>query len=112
MSRNVFEKHRARIARDTLRMPDPIAAVMGGMDKETAQKLVERRYRIELGERIRTWGGWYRHDRVMLDGVCIGRIQVRRRNGRIDALTADTGSACVIGSDPEWLIRRHRAALS
>jgi hypothetical protein len=37
----VFEKHRLKIARDTLRMPDAILGVMGGgMTKEQARKVI------------------------------------------------------------------------
>jgi hypothetical protein len=39
---SIPEQHALRIARDTLRMPDAIAAVMGGPDKKTARKIVRR----------------------------------------------------------------------
>lgn len=62
----------------------------------------------ETGEKVRTWGGWYRHTRVMLNGVEIGRIQDRRRNKRNDMLTlrADAlGGGCTIGHNVPWLVR-------
>lgn len=33
--------HQVRIARQTLRMPDPMVGVMGGMTKEQARKLLK-----------------------------------------------------------------------
>ena len=36
----VGAKHQLRIARATLNMPDAIAAVMGGMTKEDARRIV------------------------------------------------------------------------
>jgi hypothetical protein len=36
----VAERHQLRIARDTLRMPDAMVGVMGGMDKETARHVI------------------------------------------------------------------------
>lgn len=41
-SLTVFEKHQLAIAKRTLKMPDPILAVMGGMTKEEAQEIVNR----------------------------------------------------------------------
>ena len=38
---NVFEQAQLKIARDTLRMPDAIAGVMGGMTKAQAKRLIE-----------------------------------------------------------------------
>jgi hypothetical protein len=39
---NVFEKHQLRIARDTLKMHDLGAAIMGGMTKPEARDLIRR----------------------------------------------------------------------
>ena len=38
--RSVARKHQLRIARDTLRMPNAIAKIMGGMTKEEARKIL------------------------------------------------------------------------
>lgn len=38
---NVFDKHKLKIAKDTLKMTDVGAAVMGGMTKDEAKKVVE-----------------------------------------------------------------------
>jgi hypothetical protein len=38
----VPEKHQLKIARDTLKMPDAIAAVMGGPTKEEAREIIRR----------------------------------------------------------------------
>ena len=39
---NVFDKHQLRIARQTLKMTDAGARVMGGMTKTDAKKIVEK----------------------------------------------------------------------
>lgn len=39
---NVFDKHQFRIARDTLKMSDAGAMIMGGMDKPTARAVILR----------------------------------------------------------------------
>jgi hypothetical protein len=64
----------------------------------------------KLGHRIRTWGGWYRHDYVYVDGVeLLGFIQVRRRNGRIESTTHfQLLSTAVLGSDVDWLYRQNK----
>lgn len=36
----VPEKHQLKIARNTLRMPDAMVGVMGGMDKDTARRVI------------------------------------------------------------------------
>jgi hypothetical protein len=44
MKRNlsVFDKHQLKIAKDTLKMPDAMVAIMGGMTKEEAIELIKR----------------------------------------------------------------------
>jgi len=37
---SVFEKHRYKIAKDTLKMPDAIANVMGGMTKAQSKDFI------------------------------------------------------------------------
>ena len=72
---------------------------------------VRDRVKVVTGEKIRTWGGWYRHDKVMLDGREIGRIQVRRRNKRTETITlgpdpsGSPNGGAVLGSDIGWLLR-------
>ena len=39
---NVFDKHQLKIARDTLKMSDVGAQIMGGMDKPTARAVILR----------------------------------------------------------------------
>lgn len=56
------------------------------------------------GPKQRTWGGWYQHTQVFLDGVHIGTIQTRRKNKRTDVMTS-TATHGVIGYDLQWLIR-------
>ena len=63
---------------------------------------------FKTGERIRKWGGWYRHDKVIVDGKELdGVIQVRTngRGGR-ESITG-YGAACVLGSDWRWLARQN-----
>ena len=38
----VFEKHQLKIARDTLKMSDAGALIMGGPSKEEARKIIKR----------------------------------------------------------------------
>jgi len=63
--------------------------------------------------------GWYRHDPVHYNGTLIGHIQVRsftspahlaRSSPECITLLSSRGS-CVLGSDPEWLLRQHLASL-
>lgn len=63
---------------------------------------------IKNGNKIRTWGGWYRHDAVLLDGKEIGFIQVKRRNKRTESITCTPGNdhRCVLGTDVQWLVRQ------
>ena len=77
------------------------------MDSKTDS---EAKPRVSKGEPVRTWGGWYRHDVVTLAGLEIGRIQTRRRNGRVDVMTV-RGGACVLGADVAWLLRENSAVV-
>jgi hypothetical protein len=52
------EWHQLQVARDTLKMPDPLVGVMGGMTKEQARKLLAtygegENYQGPLGEKHR-----------------------------------------------------------
>jgi hypothetical protein len=67
-----------------------------------------RQITVCTGERIRKWGGWYRHDTVSLGDRLIGTIQTRT-NGRggLEHLTMSAfHPGCVLGSDLRWLIRQ------
>jgi hypothetical protein len=61
--------------------------------------------------RVRTFGGWYQHTAVLVDGQEIGRIQTRRRNRRTDTLTCLKSGGCVMGSDLGWLIGHRNIVL-
>lgn len=68
---------------------------------------------VKMGEVRKGFAGtWCRRDTVYLDGREIGFFQVRRlyhgrRIGhRIECLTADMGSACVLGAQLDWLLRQ------
>ena len=73
------------------------------------QEVMAADLKVIPGQRVRTFGGWYRQDVVTLGGREIGRIQVRRRNGRISSLTLGPGTTCVLGSDVAWLVEQARA---
>ena len=64
---------------------------------------------VRTGRRIRTFGGWYRHDYVS-DGIeLMGFIQVRRRNGQIQSTTHfQHTSSAVLGTDTAWLYRQNK----
>jgi hypothetical protein len=50
---------------------------------------------------------WYRHDRVIVDGVTLeGFIQIRSRDGRVETSTCYKDS-CVMGKQVEWLVRQN-----
>ena len=65
---------------------------------------------FKTGRTIRNFGGWYRHDVVLVDGIeLLGFIQVRRRHGRIESTTHFQFLSCaVLGSDWEWLYRQNK----
>ena len=71
----------------------------------TLQQAIQANVRIEPGQKIRTFGGWCRHDRVLRNGCEIGRIQTRRGTDRIEVLTI-TGNIYTIGYDVEWLVEQ------
>ena len=59
--------------------------------------------RIKPGPKVVTMGGWCRHDKVLLDGHEIGRIQTRRGRGRTEILTI-ADNVYVLGHDVDWLV--------
>lgn len=65
---------------------------------------------LKTGKQIKTFGGWFRHDYVFVDGVeLMGFIQVRRRNGRTETTTNfQLTSSAVLGSDVDWLYRQNK----
>lgn len=71
----------------------------------TLQQAIQANVRIEPGQKIRTFGGWARHDRVLLNGYEIGKIQTRRGRDRIEVITF-TGNVCTLGYDVDWLVRQ------
>jgi hypothetical protein len=70
----------------------------------TLKQALQSRLRIEPGKKVRTFRGWCRRDRVLLDGREIGRIQIRRAPSRTEVFTI-CGNNCVIGHDVDWLVR-------
>src|SRR5262245_37119982 len=69
----------------------------------TIQQAIKARLRIEPGPRVRTFGGWCRRDRVLLDGYEIGKIQTRRARSRTEIMTI-ASSGFVPGHDVDWLV--------
>jgi hypothetical protein len=69
----------------------------------TLQQALQSKLRIMPGRKVRTMGGWCRHDRVILDGHEIGKIQTRRGRGRTEILTI-SGNVYVMGHDIDWLV--------
>lgn len=67
--------------------------------------------RRATGKKIRTFGGWYRHDLVFVGGIeLMGFIQVRRSHGRIESTTHfQFLSSAVLGTDANWLYRQNKA---
>jgi hypothetical protein len=66
--------------------------------------------RLIPGNRIRTFGGWYLHTSVYVNGVRLaGHIQTIRHSKRTETHTCFSPlSSAVIGSDWQWLYRMHR----
>ena len=69
----------------------------------TLLQAIQTKVRIMPGRKVRTLGGWCRHDRVLLDGHEIGKIQTRKGRGRTEVLTI-AGNVYVIGHDIDWLV--------
>jgi hypothetical protein len=69
----------------------------------TMVQAIRVRLRIEPGRRVRTFGGWCRRDRVLLDGYEIGKIQTRRAQSRTEILTIGS-SGFVPGHNVDWLL--------
>lgn len=71
----------------------------------TLVQALKAHIKIEPGRRVRTFGGWCRRDRVLLDGHEIGKIQTRRGRDRTEVLTI-AGNVYVVGHNIEWLVRQ------
>lgn len=69
----------------------------------TIEQAIRARLRIEPGRRVRTFGGWCRRDRVLLDGSEIGKIQTRRARNRTEIVTI-ASSGFVPGHNVDWLV--------
>ncbi len=69
----------------------------------TIQQAIRARLTVVPGRRVRTFGGWCRRDRVLLDGYEIGKIQTRRARSRTEILTI-ASSGFVPGHDVDWLV--------
>ena len=69
----------------------------------TMQQAMRARLSIEPGRRVRTFGGWCRRDRVLLDGYEIGKIQTRRARSRTEIVTI-ASSGFVPGHNVDWLV--------
>ena len=70
------------------------------------QQLPEVKYSeltIQKGKRIKLFGGWYEHTIISLNGVELGRFQLKRQFKRETAITYVKNS-CVQGHDIRWLL--------
>jgi len=77
----------------------------------TLNEALESNLKIAPGRRVKTFGGWCRHDKVLLDGIEIGRIQTRRAKNRTEFITL-AGNVYILGYDVEWLISQGRGAMT
>ncbi len=71
----------------------------------TLGQAIRANLQIEPGRKVKTLGGWCRQDRVLLDGLEIGKIQTRRGRTRTEILTI-AGNVYVIGYDVDWLVKQ------
>ena len=71
----------------------------------TLQQAIRANVTIKPGRKVKTLGGWCRQDRVLLDGLEIGKVQTRRGRARTEILTV-AGNVYVIGYDVDWLVRQ------
>jgi hypothetical protein len=69
----------------------------------TLKQALQARLKIAPPPRVLTFKGRCRRDRVLLDGLEIGRIQTRRAAQRTEVLTI-CGDSCVKGHDIDWLV--------
>lgn len=73
----------------------------------TLQQAIEANVRIKPGQKVTTFSGWCRHDKVLLDGREIGKIQTRRAKDRTEVITI-AGNVYITGYDINWLVERRR----
>ena len=71
----------------------------------TLQQALQANVRIEPGQKVRTFSGWCRRDKVLLGGYEVGRIQTRRARGRTEIITIKD-NLYMIGYDVDWLVRQ------
>jgi hypothetical protein len=69
----------------------------------TIREAINAKVQIVPGKRVRTPRGWSRHDRVLINGLEIGKIQTRRGRDRIEVFTV-FGNIYSIGYDIDWLV--------
>jgi hypothetical protein len=71
----------------------------------TLQQALWANVRIEPGQKVNTFNGWCRHDRVLIGGSEIGRIQTRRARGRSEVTTVK-GNLYIMGYNVDWLVQQ------
>ena len=69
----------------------------------TMQQAMRAKLSIVPGKRVKTFRGWCRRDRVLLDGYEIGKIQTRRAQDRTEIVTIGS-SGFVPGHNVDWLV--------
>jgi hypothetical protein len=73
----------------------------------TLQQALRANIRIEPGQKVRTFSGWCRRDKVLIGGSEVGRIQTRRARGRTEIITIKD-NLYIIGYDVDWLVQQER----
>lgn len=63
---------------------------------------------MQYGEKIRTWGGWYKIDRIIVNGTDAGYIQTKRQNKRTTVHTG-VGAYGVMGANVSWVVSNFMA---
>jgi len=71
----------------------------------TLQQALQANIKIEPGQKVRTFSGWCRRDKVLVGGYEVGRIQTRRARGRTEVITIKD-NLYMIGYDVGWLVRQ------
>jgi hypothetical protein len=71
----------------------------------TLLQAIQTHIKIKPGQKVRTLGGWCRHDRILLDGREIGKVQTRRGRGRTEIITI-AGNVYVMGHNVDWLVQQ------
>jgi hypothetical protein len=78
-------------------------SLQGRFGAMTLRQAIDAKVRILPGRKVKTFGGWCRRDRVMLDGHEIGKIQVRKGTSGTE-ITTIAGDSFLAGYQVDWLL--------